>query len=48
MEAASLLGSALTISDVCKDLPILKPKSIQFQPVPTHQAKVSKTLFRNV
>ncbi|XP_035704350.1 ral GTPase-activating protein subunit alpha-1 isoform X3 [Folsomia candida] len=34
--AASVLGSVLTVADVCKELPILKPNSKQFQPVTSH------------
>ncbi len=40
MEAASILGSVLTVADVCKELPILKPNSTQFQPVTSHATNV--------
>lgn len=39
--AASVLGSVLTVADVCKELPILKPNSKQFQPVTSHATNVS-------
>jgi len=45
MDASSLLGTLLTISSVFKDLKVLQPNSLQFQPIQTQHTKVIQGLF---
>lgn len=48
MEAAAVLGAVLSVAEVCKDLPILKPNSLNFHPVTSHPTSVSLCKERQV
>lgn len=44
MEAATMLGSVLAIAGIFTNVPVLKPNSMQFQPIQSQQTKVSFTV----